>query len=80
MYFNENIDKLIFEARATLDEGRRKEIWCDLQKIIHEEGGDMVPCFADYLHGRASNLKGMYPHPMGGLSDQFSAESVWLDA
>ena len=79
-YFNDKIDQLITEARATLDESKRKAIWCDLQLIIHEEGGDMVPCFVDYLHGRATRLKGIEPHPMGGLSDQFNAETVWLES
>ena len=79
-YRNGKIDQLITEARATLDETKRKAIWCDLQLIIHEEGGDMVPCFVDYLHGRAASLKGTEPHPMGGLSDQFNAETVWLES
>jgi peptide/nickel transport system substrate-binding protein len=79
-YFNEKIDQLVTQARATLDEAKRKAIWCDLQLIIHEDGGDMVSCFVDYLHGRSSSLKGIVPHPMGGLSDQFNAETVWLES
>jgi peptide/nickel transport system substrate-binding protein len=79
-YKNEKIDQLVTQARATLDEAKRKAIWCDLQLIVHENGGDMVPCFVDYLHGRSASLKGMVPHPSGGLSDQFAAESVWLDS
>ncbi len=77
-YFNETIDQLVTQARGELDDAKRKAIWCDLQTIIHEEGGDMVSCFVDYLHGRSANLKGVEPHPSGGLSDQFSAVSAWL--
>lgn len=77
-YVNKKIDQLIIQARATLDETKRKAIWTELQMILHEEGGDLVPCFVDYLHGRQSRLMGMDPHPMGALGDQFSAETVWL--
>ena len=77
-YFNETIDQLITQARGELDDAKRKAIWCDLQMIVHEDGGDLVSCFVDYLHGRSANLMGVEPHPSGGLSDQFSAESAWL--
>ena len=79
-YMNETIDQLITQARAELEDTKRKAIWCDLQMIIHEEGGDMVSCFVDYLHGRSASLMGIKPHPSGGLSDQFSGETAWLSA
>ena len=69
---------MIKQARAELDDAKRKAIWCDLQMIVHEDGGDLVSCFVDYLHGRSANLMGVEPHPSGGLSDQFGAETVWL--
>ena len=80
VYSNEKLDQLITQARATLDEAKRKAIWCDLQLMVHEDGGYLTPCFVDYLHGRSSRLKGIEPHPMGGLSDQFSAEAAWIDS
>ena len=77
-YYNDKIDKLIIEARGEIDVVRRKEIWCELQRIVHEDGGDMISCFVDYLDARSSKLQGFKAHPMGGLSDYINGETFWI--
>jgi len=78
-HFDENIDKLVGEARGELDLARKKQIWCELQRIVHEDGGCMVSCFVDYLDARSSKVQGFKAHPMGGLSDYLNGEKIWLE-
>lgn len=79
-YMNEKLDKLIIEARGELDMARKKEIWCDLQRMIHEDGGCLISCFVDYLDAKNTKLQGFKPHPMGGLSDYMNAETFWIQS
>ncbi len=35
------------DARTELGEGKRREVYVDMRKIVHHEGG-VVPMFANY--------------------------------
>ncbi|MCG8593869.1 MAG: ABC transporter substrate-binding protein [Kiloniellales bacterium] len=74
------IDDLLKAARSEFDEQKRKRYWHDLQLIVHEEAGYLMPVFPDYLHSKSRTLKGVRAHPTGGTSDFLSGEGWWLDA
>lgn len=48
---NERFDKLLVEARAELDQNKRREMYYEMQKILNEEGGSAIPMFASYVFG-----------------------------
>jgi peptide/nickel transport system substrate-binding protein len=48
---NERFDKILIAARGELDEGKRREMYHEMQKLVHDEGGAVVPMFADYIVG-----------------------------
>lgn len=76
---SERLDKLIDEGRATVDFAKRKSIYGEIQKILHDEGGNLVPCFVDYLDAISNKVKGLKPVPVGNLGGFNFADSVWLD-
>lgn len=76
---NDTFDRHLAEARALLDEERRREIYWDLQRLISEDGGVMIPMFGDYLDGVSVQLGGVTPHPLFNLMGARLAEKVWLD-
>lgn len=43
----EKLDRLITGARSELDENRRQEMYSDVQRILHEDGGTIIPAFAN---------------------------------
>ena len=77
-YKDERVDKLILEARATLDGPRRYELYCELQKILHDADGRIIPLFIDFLDARRSDLKGYRPHPFSEAAGCRLADEVWL--
>ncbi|AGT11174.1 ABC transporter substrate-binding protein [Paracoccus aminophilus] len=77
---NEKFDQLLTEARALLDDEKRKAIYWELQQMISDEGGVMIPMFGDYLDGVSVQVKGVTPHPMFNLMGARFAEKVWLEA
>src|SRR5690606_15412257 len=46
---NERFDELLGQARAELDEERRREMYFEMQEILHEDGGLVCPMFAAYV-------------------------------
>ncbi|WP_134681845.1 ABC transporter substrate-binding protein [Paracoccus ravus] len=77
---NADFDRLLTEARALLDDEKRREIYWELQRMIHDDGGVMIPMFGDYLDGVSNKVQGVTPHPMFNLMGARMAEKVWLAA
>jgi peptide/nickel transport system substrate-binding protein len=65
-WHNERFDSLLLAARAELDEAKRLEMYTEMQSLIRDVGGVLVPCFANDVlarnkkiaHGKLSNQRG----------------------
>ncbi len=77
---NDKFDQLLGAARAETDEAKRKQMYCDMQGIIHDQAGIGIPLFISMLDAHTSRLKGLSPIPTGGLMGYDFAENVWLEA
>lgn len=53
---DERLDRLIIEARGTRDEAKRAELYREIQLLIRDEGGAVVPAFANIIMGASSSL------------------------
>lgn len=73
-------DKLLLEARALTDPEKRRPIYWELQRMVHEDGGNMIPVFADYVDALSTQVKGFTPSPVWELSGMRAAERCWLEA
>jgi peptide/nickel transport system substrate-binding protein len=77
---SEKFDQVLVAARAETDLGKRKQMYADLQTMIHTDAGIGIPMFLSSLDGHTTKLKGLSPIPVGGLMGYNFAENVWLDA
>ena len=78
---NATFDKLLAAARVELDDAKRKQIYHDLQLQLVDEGGELIPVFADNLAGASDKVAGFTNVPGGGdLSGYRVAEKVWLES
>lgn len=73
-------DQLLTAARAETDVAKRKQMYADMQTMIHNEAGIGIPLFLASIDGHSSKLKGLAPIPLGGLMGYSFAENVWLEA
>lgn len=73
-------DQLLLASRAETDLPKRKQMYADMQTMIHGEAGIGIPLFLASIDGHSSKLKGLSPIPLGGLMGYSFAEHVWLDA
>lgn len=77
---NEKFDQLLLAARAQADEAKRKQLYCDMQELVHHHCGVAIPVFISIIDGYDRRLRGYGSIPIGGLMGYSFAEHVWLDA
>lgn len=54
---NERFNKLLGEARVAIDEALRQELYREMQLIVRDEGGAVVPVFANYIFASSDALR-----------------------
>ena len=77
---SDKFDQLLLASRAETDLAKRKQMYADMQTMIHQEAGIGIPLFLASIDGHSSKLKGLSPIPLGGLMGYSFAENVWLEA
>jgi peptide/nickel transport system substrate-binding protein len=53
---NATFEKLLPEVKVEVDEVRKKELYFELQRIINEEGGSVIPMFGNYVFAASNKL------------------------
>jgi peptide/nickel transport system substrate-binding protein len=54
---HDRFNKLLIDARAELDEAKRREIYIEMQQILRDEGGVVIPAFVADLHAASTKLQ-----------------------
>lgn len=60
---NKEFDELVFEARKTLDEKKRTELYQRAQRLIQDDGGALILIYADTVGATRANVAGYKVHP-----------------
>ncbi len=53
---HEQFNKLLVEARGQLDETKRREMYFEMQRILSDEGGVVVPMFNNYVFATSNKI------------------------
>ncbi|MBT4889644.1 MAG: ABC transporter substrate-binding protein [Rhodospirillales bacterium] len=54
---HEKFNKLMLEGRAELDKTKRRAIYYEMQAILRNEGGSVIPMFNNYVFAARSNVQ-----------------------
>lgn len=76
---NPKFDKLLIESRAETSFSKRKALYAEMQRLIHDEAGIGIPVFISDLDGYSTKVKGLRAIPVGDLMGFNFAQHVWLD-
>ena len=79
-YKSPKFDSMLLEARGLLDEAKRKEIYGEMQAMIHNDAGTIIPVFQSNVDGVAPKLRGLVSNPLGGQMGFNAAAYVWFEA
>jgi peptide/nickel transport system substrate-binding protein len=64
---NAAFDKLVADARTTVDDAKRKQLYSDAQKLMHDEVPSIIPVFFDLLGAQRDYVQGYQLHPRGAV-------------
>jgi peptide/nickel transport system substrate-binding protein len=53
---NDKFDTMLIEARSELDEAKRREMYADMQGIVKDDGGTIIPMFAQYVFAMSDKV------------------------
>lgn len=73
-YKNEQMDKLIVQARSEPDTEKRKALYAQAQKLLSDDGGVIVSFFRPVVSAIRNNVQGFNVHP----ATWADVRSVWL--
>ena len=72
-------DKLVTEARAELDEAKRKEMYHACAMMVRDDGGAIIPVFNDYVNAKTKRVQGWVDDIGNDFSNGKIASRVWLE-
>ncbi len=75
---NAQFDQLVSAARAEQDQAKRKQMYGDMQQLIHDHCGTLIPAFISTLDGHSNKLKGVEAWPSGMMMGYRFHEFAWL--
>ena len=53
---NDRFMKLLVEARAELDSEKRRTMYHEMQELVRDDGGAVVPMYANYVDARTEKV------------------------
>jgi peptide/nickel transport system substrate-binding protein len=75
---NERMGELLIASRSVKDPVKRKEMYCEMQTLIHNECGMVIPAHTNYVDGVSDKLKGIPWVPLGDCGASEFPEFIWL--
>jgi peptide/nickel transport system substrate-binding protein len=77
---NAMFDDLLIKARSVTDPAARKQVYADLQTMVHEDAGTVIPVHRNFIDAINSNLRGFPRAPVGPYGGLEGPEFFWIDA
>ena len=77
-FFNPRFDELLLSARAELDTPKRKAMYSEMARIVHDEGGLIAPMFNDFIDAHGPDVNGFEADPNGEMMGGIAGLKVWL--
>ena len=78
-----NSDRMGFLLKASLaetDQKKRHEMLCEMQNLVHNESGMVIPYHVNQLDGTHKSVHGIPHQPLGALGGAEWPEFAWIDA
>jgi peptide/nickel transport system substrate-binding protein len=75
---NERMGELLKISLAETDPDKRHAMYCEMQTLIHENSGMVIPAFSNINDGIANNVMNMPTVPLGQLGACEWPEFIWL--
>jgi len=75
---NDRMGELLSLSLAETDPAKRHMLFCEMQTLIHEGSGMVIPAFSNINDGISDNIMGMPTVPLGQCGAMEWPEFIWL--
>ena len=75
---NARMGELLILSLAETDPDKRHAMYCEMQTLIHEGSGMVIPAFSNINDGVSDKIMGMPTVPLGQLGALEWPEQIWL--
>lgn len=79
-FFRPDFDEIIIDARAELDNAKRKEMYRIAAVMVRDEGGLILPMFNDFIDATGPKVGGWMSDGNGGMMNDKALSKCWLEA
>ncbi len=77
LWANDRMGELLVQSRAATDEALRHEMYCEMQTLISNESGMIIPAHRNYLDAKSDKIEGIGRMPLGSLGGYEWPEFAW---
>ena len=75
---NARMGELLSLSLAETDPAKRHALYCEMQTLIHEGSGMVIPAFSNINDGLSDTVMGMPTVPLGQCGAMEWPEFIWL--
>ncbi len=75
---DEKFQKLLAAAKGEIDEAKRKPMIWEMQKMLHDDGGALIPVFKDWLDAHNDKIGGHTPHGGFDMDNGYILQKAWI--
>ena len=75
---NARMGELLKSSLSEINPDKRHQMYCEMQTLVHEECGMVIPAHTNILDGVSNKIKGMPSNPLGNLGAAEFPEFCWL--
>ena len=75
---NERFAKLLVESRGYMAPDIRAEMYCEMEKLIRDESGVVIPAHHNYVDAKLDTVQGISRQPLGQCGGCEWPEFAWL--
>ena len=76
---HDRFNDLLVAARAELDEAKRRDMYAEMQLLVRDEGGVVIPMFLNHVYATTTRIQTEEKHAGNfGLDGNMSAERWWF--
>jgi peptide/nickel transport system substrate-binding protein len=72
-------DDLLIKSRAATDPAVRKQMYHDMQEMVHNESGSVIPVHRNFIDATNDYVKGIPKVPLGPYGGLEGPEFYWID-
>jgi len=79
-WHNKRFNELLVQARAELDDGKRRTMYAEMQTLVRDDGGVLVPMFNNYVFGTNTKIGHGDMGANWGMDGNRALERWWFKA